>query len=269
MRPCCCGGSNENCCWCFGSGYIREGQGAHEGQGGWHFALKRGSSPSLLSRSGRVRKSCPVCGAFVAKLQKHLNKVHNRSTAPAVQQNAPVESPLTQVQRPTGAVAEEPTRKRPGLQSCPLCNALVREDRFQTHISSRCPSRTTKAVGPLPAPTTQIKHTDWGKMQQFGALKVRDHLGKGGRWRWRKTYAPTTTRALEPYRPGVPPTDKTSHQAKSPTMESLRYKEGAEIEPPPWSNNLDATKNIGYPVRESGRYGSHPSHDAFDDESEP
>ena len=65
------------------------------------------------------------------------------------------------------------------------------------------------------------------------------------------------------------PTDKTLHQAESPTIESLRYKGSAEIEPPPWSNNLDATKNIGYPVRESGRYGSHPSHDAFDDESKP
>ena len=33
--------------------------------------------------------------------------------------------------------------------------------------------------------------------------------------------------------------------------------------------NLDATKGIGYPVREEGRYGSHPAHDAFGDESEP
>jgi hypothetical protein len=49
--------------------------------------------------------------------------------------------------------------------------------------------------------------------------------------------------------------------------ESLRCKEGNEIEPPAWSNNLDATKNIGYPARETGRYGSYPSHDGFDDES--
>jgi hypothetical protein len=31
--------------------------------------------------------------------------------------------------------------------------------------------------------------------------------------------------------------------------------------------NLDSTKDIGFVVRESGRYGSHPSHDGFDDES--
>lgn len=126
------------------------------------------------------------------------------------------------IQPPTDAVAE----KRLGMKSCPLCDAQIREDRFQSHVSMRCPFRPKKAlvqprkaVGPVAAATTRI--------------------------------------------------NKTLHPAESPSLESLRYKGGAEIEPPAWSNNLDATKNIGYPARESGRYGSHPSHDAFGDESEP
>jgi hypothetical protein len=40
-----------------------------------------------------------------------------------------------------------------------------------------------------------------------------------------------------------------------------------EAEQLPWEVNLDAKKNWGYPCREEGRYGSYPSHDAFDDES--
>lgn len=32
--------------------------------------------------------------------------------------------------------------------------------------------------------------------------------------------------------------------------------------------NMDATKDIGYPCREDGRYGSYSSHDGYDDESE-
>jgi hypothetical protein len=32
---------------------------------------------------------------------------------------------------------------------------------------------------------------------------------------------------------------------------------------------LDHSKDIGFPCRESGRYGSYPSHDGFDDESKP
>jgi hypothetical protein len=31
----------------------------------------------------------------------------------------------------------------------------------------------------------------------------------------------------------------------------------------------DRTKGYGYPARESGRFGSHPMHDGFDDESGP
>lgn len=49
---------------------------------------------------------------------------------------------------------------------------------------------------------------------------------------------------------------------------SVRWKaQDEELEVPGWRNNLDATKGIGYPCREEGRYGSHPSHDGFDDES--
>ena len=47
-----------------------------------------------------------------------------------------------------------------------------------------------------------------------------------------------------------------------------------ELEPlEPFDTRMDATKNIGYPVREwpctTQRYGSHPMHDPFDDESSP
>jgi len=31
--------------------------------------------------------------------------------------------------------------------------------------------------------------------------------------------------------------------------------------------NLDATKDMCYPAREQGKYGTHASHDGFDDES--
>ncbi len=48
-----------------------------------------------------------------------------------------------------------------------------------------------------------------------------------------------------------------------------RREDGVEVAPPEWWNNLDASKNIGYPVREEGRYGSYPSIDAYGDESDP
>lgn len=53
-----------------------------------------------------------------------------------------------------------------------------------------------------------------------------------------------------------------------PTAESEREKDG-DVELEVSDSRIDATKNIGYPVREHGPYGSHPMHDDFDDESGP
>jgi hypothetical protein len=53
-----------------------------------------------------------------------------------------------------------------------------------------------------------------------------------------------------------------------PFEEAGRENSGeVEFEAP--DSRIDATKNIGYPVREHGPYGSHPMHDDFDDESGP
>ena len=42
-----------------------------------------------------------------------------------------------------------------------------------------------------------------------------------------------------------------------------------EVELDATDSRIDATKGIGYPVREHGPYGSHPMHDDFDDEAGP
>jgi hypothetical protein len=52
------------------------------------------------------------------------------------------------------------------------------------------------------------------------------------------------------------------------SREAKRAKSG-EVELEATDYTIDATKGIGYPVREHGPYGSHPMHDDFDDESGP
>lgn len=53
-----------------------------------------------------------------------------------------------------------------------------------------------------------------------------------------------------------------------PPPEAERAK-SSEVEFEASDSRIDATKDIGYPVREHGPYGSHPMHDGFDDESGP
>lgn len=47
------------------------------------------------------------------------------------------------------------------------------------------------------------------------------------------------------------------------------YADTMMVEGPDGWLNLDATKNIGYSARETGKYGSHSTHDRFDGDSEP
>lgn len=54
----------------------------------------------------------------------------------------------------------------------------------------------------------------------------------------------------------------------APSREPERVRSG-EVESEASDSGIDATKGIGYPVREHGPYGSHPAHDDFDDESGP
>jgi hypothetical protein len=120
-------------------------------------------------------------------------------------------------------------RPRLPLKNCPFCNCQVREERMQGHLVSRCPLRPSCAKRAEIAVTLQLK----------------------------------TSR----------PIPKPSHSMGRPSEDSaelMRIKpEDGEAGRPEWTNNLDATKNCGYPAREEGRYGSYPSHDGFDDESKP
>lgn len=52
-------------------------------------------------------------------------------------------------------------------------------------------------------------------------------------------------------------------------LQGEEQQSSGEVEFEVADSRIDATKNIGYPVREHGPYGSHPMHDDFDDESGP
>jgi hypothetical protein len=58
--------------------------------------------------------------------------------------------------------------------------------------------------------------------------------------------------------------------AGTPTVESVKdvLRDSTTLASPR-DENLDATKLYAHSYRENGRFGSHPSHDGFDDESGP
>src|SRR5262249_38627583 len=124
------------------------------------------------------------------------------------------------------------SKRQHRVRNCPFCNSRVREDRLQKHMRTRCPLRPQ-------APTK-------------GEVVVKP--------------LPRKSLAAKPVRPAA---QSARLQVSPADMQSGRYRGTLEVERPAWWDNLDATKNYGYPVREDGRYGSYPSHHGFDDESKP
>lgn len=184
---------------------------------------------------------------------------------------------------------------RKAMKSCPKCNCRVREDRLQTHVETRCPARANSN----PTPSTRKKSTA-SFSRKKSAISMRDiqlfvkcplcgseiasdqfikHRTQA-HGRPRQTFGksqPSAQRYGErSHATSVgDANDKRRTDAKHPsptgrTAPGLARKTGeVEVERPAWWDNLDATKNRGYPAREEGRYGSYPSHDGFDDESNP
>jgi hypothetical protein len=170
------------------------------------------------------------------------------------------------------------------IKNCPLCNAQVREDRLQKHLSGRCPLRAGKTT--IPARGAQQEECPACKFRggtnEFTRHFAEAHGSKGrGREHRRIQVGVVGFGGISyPVSVGRPkkisgkkkknnPLANPRHSMEKALPESLRYEGKVEAETPSWRNNLDATKNYGYPARESGRYGSHPSHDGIDDESKP
>jgi hypothetical protein len=268
-----------------------------------------------------------------------------------------------------------PSRTAAGasMKNCPLCKSLVREDRMQKHLSTRCPSRPSldssspplaeksmiairvsdqrpcscggsnenctqcygrgfieghsesrskSSASPTPSSTRPVvkcpacefkgatdeftrhfalAHGTKGRLrrriqvplvciaERFDTAVVGKARRKAGTRSAMKNCSLCNSQVREDrlqkhmssrcaVRPNKPPVQvarasqrikKSQHAAENSAPESVRQKGTIEVERPSWSDNLDATKNCGYPAREEGRYGSYPSHDGFDDESKP
>lgn len=78
-RSCSCGGSNENCMFCQGTGVIDGTRQVPSGVPSW---LRPSGRKASVKRTGGARQellavACPVCGVSVGRLERHLKQVHD------------------------------------------------------------------------------------------------------------------------------------------------------------------------------------------------
>lgn len=276
QTPCSCGGSNENCAHCYGRGFVEAGRSKAG-------ATKRGKgrpqTPSLsfdalalsnVLSSGASTVKCPVCQfrATTDGFTRHFALVHGTKGKQKAVDSMP---------------------------RCPLCQVQVRKDRLQSHINVKCPSRASSnrhapwrsKLNSLRSPSRRKSTVSLKDIQLFvtcptcGIKVASDQFAKhrsvahgGIRQLHRGAQAPVVGNQKGP-KTGAGQRKKSEairnrdRSTESAPPESAREKGEIEVERPPWWDNLDATKDRGYPAREEGRYGSYPSHDGFDDESKP
>ncbi len=215
-RSCSCGGSNENCMFCYGSGVI---DGARK-------------VPSLVPRSGvlgssgrksRPLKACPVCGVRVQRLERHLNRAHNGQNKVTLSPEASATTVRMMAAGPyTGPVLTSPgvpahtavavrhaDNPPQGFTSCPRCGARLLEKHLHRHFD-----RVHKAM-----------------KQEIPRSRLVDRSGRP-----------------EPNMTAAPP-----DQLKNELFQEKI------------NRSMDATRGYAQSFREHGRYGSHPSHDDYDE----
>ena len=295
-RSCVCGGSNENCRFCGGLGTIPDTLAtalvSHVGRPESEYISPGAAQPRpgwMGRRTPSYLITCPQgCGALLnpRRIGRHLSKIHSTPRVASQQ----VENP-TQVQ-----VA--PNEAGRTYDSCPKCGAKVRADRINKHMTKAhrsglmrppvvttygsaragfagCVRKMREAKTSLNGPTrpldSKVYTSRHPSLQQIeSSVQSRSESKTSGHkyelcsvckakvrvTRIKKHMAKVHKRRFVGPRAVVVPS------SKDPTRESTTFIA-------PRDKNLDATKLYAHPCREQGRYGSHPSHDGFDDESSP
>lgn len=141
------------------------------------------------------------------------------------------------------------TRGSSALQmfQCPHCSVKV--PKLQKHINKIHGSGIKPALISTPKSKEMVKCDQcisWVRQDRLNAHSLKVHRRTHG--------AQETPRAVI---------------TKKPIISLHRTRTANAVVPPSNDRQLDATRDYYSAYRENGRFGSHPSHDAFDDESMP
>lgn len=164
-RPCVCQGSNENCRYCAGRGFVEAGTGLPSGIGQKELRISGGGP----GRIGRPNLPCPICGVHVSRLQRHMHRRHGgglqqRSLISSVGKELAISS-ATKDRQPNRARFEPSVppihtnsqaasvsqlsgdpKPAPGGVRCPRCLVLFDcREALRNHLRGNCSTTTAKA----------------------------------------------------------------------------------------------------------------------------
>ena len=299
-RACVCGGSNENCRFCGGLGTVEDTLGTALDGRLQRMAVEQSSLrsttprrgltshralPKLATRrTGAVRLGprskptqpparlvpCPQqCGASLnpRNLQRHLRRVHGQGQAVTVDLQA-----RTQLQMPA-------TTKHAQLkyESCSMCKTVVRAGGLPVHIAkAHRKTRTDSTVSYLVRALASLASKVYRKPQDVGQRSnsvnlspTKSLIPEGAFTVCPICKASITAAKFQKHMNKVHTRRSRNVGGRSGSVQSSNEARTDTTLVAPRDKNLDATKLYAHSYRERGRFGSHPSHDGFDDESGP
>ena len=256
---CVCQGSNENCRFCFGSGFLSFR--------GWRKKSNYRTQESSSVGQDRTLNRCPVCGVVSSDFRSHLQKFHSSTVTSPRQQTgrrkvngsaANCDTTETQENQNSSMDTAQGTQslfadaKTTGIDStgrCPRCLLLFTDRKiFVKHLVQKsCKPKRTNPVSKGSPVVGVVACSRCGVRIRANRLKT--HLAK-------KCPARRNKQVRESVPERTLPTSRAARRSNA-------YREANSI------SAGDQTKGYGHSYRERGRFGSHPSHDGFDDESGP
>lgn len=133
-------------------------------------------------------------------------------------------------------VTQKAVALREGVELCPMCKVLVSPARITSHKANRCPKRPN-----VPGQAIQSRAVS-GPKSKMNPQSTRSVRNSGGQ----------TQRKKETVQISNPHEDLIEAMPQELVMD-----------------RMEANRGMGFFARENGRFGSHPLHDRFDDESGP
>jgi hypothetical protein len=288
-KPCVCQGSNENCMYCSGRGYVR-GKGV---------AQSRSTTAKRSGSDEHVRQ-------FIAK--------HPLLNPNPLQQPAGSEAkyrPQPTKEKPDESSSEEiPERSfisaspanvrsvhlRPSKQTAPVIDVMKIAKEITTSTCPTCHVQFAHYIDLVahqqagcPKPNVPIRRLRYIPPEQvrksrnksvFNAPRkmtncsycgcpvkttnLQKHLGRCPKYSASHIKTSTKWNVQRP-KSGKTPDQRTVHSAADAKRPDPRtqFAQANGLEP------IDATKQYAHSFRENGKYGSHPLHDGMDDESGP
>lgn len=286
--PCRCGGENENCYRCWGTGMIEppssslSTESAYLGE-----SIPRLSTPIATT-------ACPECGVLVSRLSRHMRKKHGVSAQLSLEGINGVAN--------TNAAPSEPLHNQSFGKLNPTSQQLVGGSLMRSGTLQTCLKDEKVSANPatLSAKSKQISELETCAVCGVSVKHLQRHILKTGHdpvlalFDWalnpvkKKPEPPASSGLKCPRCHAVLPNENqlVSHIIGSHGLEAFkklgvmpsRFKGSGGIlrdskhgsydrslvdsEP-----NLDAKKWWGHTYRDFGQFGSYPSHDDMDDES--